>query len=43
MDLESSELVGGLIIRYSDSKEQKIAVVCKRIEFTTTVIKFRKQ
>ena len=43
LDLESSELVEGQIMRYSESKGQKIGVVCEKIELTTTVIKFRKQ
>ena len=39
MDLEISELVGSQIMRYSESKGQKIGVVCEIIELTKIVIK----
>ena len=41
LDLESCELVGGQIMRYSESKGYKIGVMCERIDLTTP--KFRKQ
>ena len=37
LDLESSEFVGGQIMRQSESKGQKMGVVCERIELITTV------
>ena len=40
MNPENSELVGGQIVRHSESKGKKIGIVCKRIELITTVIKF---
>ena len=42
LDPENSELFGGQLMRYSESKGQKIGVVCKRIDLTSTVIKFQK-
>ena len=35
------ELVGGQIMRQSESKGEKIGLICERIELITTVIKFR--
>ena len=43
LDLQRCELVGGQIMRGSESKGQKVGVMCERIELTTIVINFRKQ
>ena len=43
LDPENSELVGGQIMRYSESEGWKIGLVCERIKLTTTVIKFQRQ
>ena len=43
LDLESCGLVGGQIMRSSESKGEKIVVVCERIELATAVLNFRNQ
>ena len=41
MSPENRELVGSQIMRYSESKGQKIGVVCEIIELITTIIMLR--
>ena len=42
MNPENRPLVGGQIMRYSESKGYKISAVYERTELTTTVINFQK-